>query len=103
MHTMNGVLAEHDKMRGHKENSILSSIYILLFPSTLDDILSNQLNTKHYNSTRLDSTSTTYLICPVTQCTCVLHHKANIRQGASALSLIADKTQLLHDKLRIKA
>ena len=60
MHTMNGVLAEHDKMRGHKENSILSSIYILLFLSTLDDILSNQLNTKHYNSTRLDGTSTNY-------------------------------------------
>ena len=27
----NGMLAKHDKMHGHKENSILSSIYVLLF------------------------------------------------------------------------
>ena len=27
---------------GHEENSILSSIYVLLFQSTLDDIVSNQ-------------------------------------------------------------
>ena len=38
--------------RGHEENSILSSIYVLLFQSTLDDIVSNQLNAKHDNGTR---------------------------------------------------
>ena len=41
-----------DKTRGHKENSILSSIYVLLFQSTLDGIVSNQLNAKHDNGTR---------------------------------------------------
>ena len=48
----NGTLAKRDKIRGHEENSILSSIYVLLFQSTLDDIVSNQLNTKHDNGTR---------------------------------------------------
>ena len=48
----NGMLTEHDKTRGYEENSILSSIYALLFQSTLDDIVSNQLNAKHDNGTR---------------------------------------------------
>ena len=47
------MLTKCDKTRGHKENSILSSIYVLLFQSTLDDIVSNQLNVKHDNGTRL--------------------------------------------------
>ena len=49
---LNGMLTKHDKTRGHEENRILSSIYILLFQSTLDDIISNQLNAKHDNGTR---------------------------------------------------
>ena len=48
---MNGTLVKCDKTRGHEENNILSSIYIFLFQSTLDDILSNQLNAKHDNGT----------------------------------------------------
>ena len=51
-HTMNSTLTKCDKTHGHKENSILSSIYILLFQSTLDDIVSNQLNAKQDNVTR---------------------------------------------------
>ena len=39
-------------MREHKENNILSSIYVLVFQSTLEDIVSNQLNTKHDNGMR---------------------------------------------------
>ena len=35
-----------------EENSIPSSIYVLLFQSTLSDIVSNQLNAKHDNGTR---------------------------------------------------
>ena len=38
------------------ENSILSSIYILLFQSTLDDIVSNQLNAKHNYDSIADKT-----------------------------------------------
>ena len=34
----NSTLAKHDKTRGHKENNILSSIYVPPFQSTLDDI-----------------------------------------------------------------
>ena len=41
-----------DMTHGRKENSILSSIYVLLFQSILDDIVSNQLNAKHDNGTR---------------------------------------------------
>ena len=43
--------AKRDKMCGHEENNVLS-IYIHLFQSTLDDILSNQLNAKHDNGIR---------------------------------------------------
>ena len=45
------MLTKCDKTRIHEENSILSSIYVLL--STLDDIVSNRLNAKHDNGTRL--------------------------------------------------
>ena len=38
----NSTLTKCDKTRGDEENSILSSIYVLLFQSTLDDIVSNQ-------------------------------------------------------------
>ena len=48
----NGTLAKHDRIHKHEENSILSSIYILLFQSILDDIVLNQLNAKHNNGTR---------------------------------------------------
>ena len=48
----NGMLTKRDKTRGHKENNILSSIYVLLFQSTLNDIVSTQLNAKHDNGTR---------------------------------------------------
>ena len=48
----NGTLAKRDKTRGHEENSILSSIYVLVFQSTLDDIVSNQMNAKHDYATR---------------------------------------------------
>ena len=47
-----GMLAKLDKMCGHEDSSILPSIYIFLFQSTLDDIVSNQLNAKHNNGTR---------------------------------------------------
>ena len=49
----NGMLVKCDKTHGNEENSILSSIYVLLFQSTVDDIVSNQLNAKHNNGTRL--------------------------------------------------
>ena len=48
----NDTLAKRDKTHGNEENSILSSIYILIFQSTLDDIVSNQLNAKHDNGTK---------------------------------------------------
>ena len=48
-HTMKWHISKRDKTHGNEENSILSSIYILLFQSTLDDIVSNQLNAKHDN------------------------------------------------------
>ena len=48
----NGTLAKYNKTCVHKENSILSSIYVLLFQSTPDDIVLNQLNAKHGNNTR---------------------------------------------------
>ena len=62
------MLAKHDKTRGHDENSILLSIYVLLFQSTLDDIVSNQPNAKHDNGTQdLDSMDINNLPRPVTQ------------------------------------
>ena len=68
----NGMLTKRDKRRGHEENSILflSSLYILLFQSTtLNDIVSNQMNAKHMIMTQyLDSTSTNNLSRQVTQC-----------------------------------
>ena len=50
----NGMQAKHDKMCGHTENSILSSIYVFLFQSfqsTLDFIVINQHNANHHNDT----------------------------------------------------
>ena len=44
-------LTEHDKTHGHEENSILSSIYVLLFQFTLDDIVHIK-PTECYNGTR---------------------------------------------------
>ena len=41
------MLAKCDKTRGHKENRILSSIYAILFQSTLDNIVLIQLNALH--------------------------------------------------------
>ena len=62
------MLAKRDKTRGHDENSILLSIYVL-FQSALDDIVSNQPNAKHNNGTQdLDSTDTNNLPRLVTQC-----------------------------------
>ena len=55
-------------MCGHTENSILSSIYIPIFQSTLDDIVSNQLNAKHDNGQDLDSINTNNFTHLVTQC-----------------------------------
>ena len=64
------MLAKHDKTHGHDKNSILLIIYVLLFQSTLDEIVSNQPNAKHDNGTQdLDSTDTNNLPHPVTQCT----------------------------------
>ena len=63
------MLTKRDKTRGHEENSILSSIYVLLFQSTLDDIVSNQLNAKHDNGTRFrQHENYNNLSHPVTQC-----------------------------------
>ena len=63
------MLAKCDKTCEHDENSILLSIYVLLFQSTLDDIVSNQPNAKHNNGTQdLDSMNTNNLPRPVTQC-----------------------------------
>ena len=48
----NGTQAKCDKMRGHAENSIVLSIYVSLFQSTLDDIVLHYLNAKHDRDTR---------------------------------------------------
>ena len=47
----NRMLADRDKTCGHDEINILSNFYVLLFQSTPDDIVSNQLNAKHNNGT----------------------------------------------------
>ena len=41
----NGMLAKCNETCGYTENSILSSIYLRLFQSTLDDIVSNTIRT----------------------------------------------------------
>ena len=75
------MLAKCDKTRGHKENSIMSSIYILLFQSTLYDIVLNQLTVMPTTlmAQDLDSVSTNNLTHPEAQCACVLHHKTYIK------------------------
>ena len=66
-------------MRGHKEN-ILSSIYVPLFQSTLDNIFIKQTECPTtIMATGLDSTGTNNFTGLVAQCTRVLYHKAQLR------------------------
>ena len=44
--------AKRDKTRGHEENNILSSMYISLFQSTVDDIFIKPTKCQHNNGTR---------------------------------------------------
>ena len=64
-------------MRGHEENNILSSTYVSiyepLFQSTLNDILSKQLNAKHGNGTKFSQPGTNNLTYLLTQCAHVLY------------------------------